>query len=340
MTAASKARYDTERDDHGATAPSTSAVAAPPATPRLRRQGSPMPGSPRADHPVLPDGDDGNGAPRPPRITQAMEDYLKGAYRLRDEGGPVSTQRLAEELGISGPSVTNMVKRLHEFGLLRHTRYHGVELTETGEKIALEVIRHHRLLELYLVESLGYPWDAVHDEAERLEHHVSEEMEARIDSALGFPSRDPHGDPIPSLSGTVTDLPTARLLDLPPGATATVARVSDRDPEQLRYLGQLGLYPGAAVTLLDRLPFDGPLRIRVADAEHLIGPPLAAAILVATESARFAVGPAGRAAATAPPPACCYARRFGAPRLTIPVPGLERLRRLSAGLKSPRSGRA
>jgi len=217
-----------------------------------------------------------------PHVTQAMEDYLKAIYHLRDVAGQVTTQRLADALGVSGPSVTNMVKRLHELRLLRHTRYHGVELTETGEKIALEVIRHHRLLELYLVESLGYPWDAVHEEAERLEHHVSEEMEARMDSALGFPTLDPHGDPIPSLSGAVPELSTTRLLDLAPGTTATVARVSDRDPEQLRYLGQLGLYPGAEVTLLERLPFEGPLRIRVGETEHVIGRPLGAAVQVAT----------------------------------------------------------
>ena len=217
-----------------------------------------------------------------PPVTQAMEDYLKAIYHLRDVAGQVTTQRLADALGVSGPSVTNMVKRLHELRLLRHTRYHGVELTETGEKIALEVIRHHRLLELYLVESLGYPWDAVHDEAERLEHHVSEEMEARMDSALGFPTLDPHGDPIPSLSGAVAAVSATRLLDLEPGTTATVARVSDRDPEQLRYLGQLGLYPGVEVAVLECLPFEGPLRIRVGETEHVIGRPLAAAVQVAT----------------------------------------------------------
>ena len=218
-----------------------------------------------------------------PPVTQAMEDYLKAIYQLRDEAGQVTTQRLAEALGVSGPSVTNMVKRLHELRLLRHTRYHGVELTETGEKIALEVIRHHRLLELYLVESLGFGWDEVHAEAERLEHHVSEEMEARIDSALGFPTLDPHGDPIPSLSGTVAEVSTTRLLDLEPGDRGAVARVPDRNPEQLRYLGQLGLYPGAEVAVLEKLPFEGPLRIRVGEAEHVIGRPLAAAVHVKTE---------------------------------------------------------
>ncbi len=215
-----------------------------------------------------------------PQVTPAMEDYLRAAYRLRDEDGPITTQRLAEALGVSSPSVTNMVKRLHELGLVRHERYRGVELTETGEQIALEVVRHHRLLELYLVQALGYAWDEAHAEADRLEHHISEEMEARIDVVLGHPMRDPHGDPIPSRDGTVAELGDSRLLDLEPGEGGVIARVSDRDSEQLRYLGGLGLYPGVAVVVLDKLPFEGPLRIGVGEAEHLISPPLAAAVRV------------------------------------------------------------
>jgi DtxR family Mn-dependent transcriptional regulator len=209
-----------------------------------------------------------------------MEDYLKAVYRLRDEHGQVTTLRLADELGVTGPSVTNMIKRLHDMHLLNHTRYHGVELTPAGEKIALEVIRHHRLLELYLAESLGYPWDEVHAEAERLEHHVSDELEARMDSALGYPTRDPHGDPIPSREGEIDIVPGTRLLDLAPGETATVVRVSDRDPEQLRYLGGLGLFPGVDVTVIEQLPFDGPIKIRIDAADHIIGRPLAAAVHV------------------------------------------------------------
>jgi DtxR family Mn-dependent transcriptional regulator len=222
-----------------------------------------------------------------PQVTHAMEDYLKAVYRLRDSvgpGGQVTTQRLADELGVTGPSVTNMVKRLHDLRLLRHTRYHGVELTPAGEKIALEVLRHHRLLELYLAETLGYPWDEVHAEAERLEHHVSEELEARMDSVLGHPTRDPHGDPIPSREGQIDTVAATSLLDLDPGETATVARVSDRDPEQLRYLGSLGLYPGVTVSLAERLPFDGPLRINVAGTEHVIGRSLATAVHVVPNS--------------------------------------------------------
>lgn len=213
-----------------------------------------------------------------PQVTHAMEDYLKAIYRLREDTGQVTTQRLAEALGVTGPSVTNMVKRLHDLRLLRHSRYRGVELTEAGTKIALEVLRHHRLLELYLAETLGMPWDQVHDEAEKLEHHLSDQLEARMDSALGYPTHDPHGDPIPSREGTIDRVSGVLLIDLNPGQQGTVTRVSDRDPEQLRYLGDLGLYPGATVQVIERLPFEGPIRITVNDEEHVIGRPLAAAV--------------------------------------------------------------
>lgn len=209
-----------------------------------------------------------------------MEDYLKAAYRLKMAGKPATTQLLADELGVSGPSVTNMVKRLDEMRLLRHTRYQGVELTPAGEKIALEVVRHHRLLELYLAETLGYPWDQVHDEAEKLEHHVSDELEARMDSYLGFPTRDPHGDPIPTRDGVVpvdTDLLLAELAE---NTTATIVRVSDRDPVQLRYLAELGLIPGAQVIILERLPFDDLTRIGVGGRTHVIGRQLSHSVWV------------------------------------------------------------
>ncbi|MCA9859283.1 MAG: metal-dependent transcriptional regulator [Thermomicrobiales bacterium] len=209
-----------------------------------------------------------------------MEDYLKAAYRLTMDGRPATTQLLAEELGVSGPSVTNMIKRLHDMHLVRHTRYQGVELTPAGEKIALEVVRHHRLLELYLAETLGYSWDEVHEEAEKLEHHVSDELEARMDSYLGFPTRDPHGDPIPTREGVVPpdlDLP---LADLGIGIAATVVRVSDRDPEQLRYLAELGLIPGTQVTIVERLPFDDLARIEVGGQIHIIGRQLSRAVWV------------------------------------------------------------
>jgi DtxR family transcriptional regulator, Mn-dependent transcriptional regulator len=215
-----------------------------------------------------------------PQVSHAMEDYLKAAYRLKMDGKPATTQLLADELGVSGPSVTNMVKRLDEMRLLRHTRYQGVELTPAGEKIALEVVRHHRLLELYLAETLGYPWDQVHDEAEKLEHHVSEELEARMDSFLGFPTRDPHGDPIPTREGLIPDDLDLPLADLPEGSVATVIRVSDRDPEQLRYLAELGLIPGAQVRIVERLPFDELTRVEVGEHIHVIGRQLSRSVWV------------------------------------------------------------
>ena len=209
-----------------------------------------------------------------------MEDYLKAAYRLKMEGKPATTQLLADELGVSGPSVTNMVKRLDEMRLMRHTRYQGVELTPAGERIALEVVRHHRLLELYLAETLGYPWDQVHDEAEKLEHHVSDELEARMDSFLGYPTRDPHGDPIPTREGLIPEDTDLLLTELSDDTPATVVRVSDRDPVQLRYLAELGLIPGAQVTIVERLPFDDLTRIEVGINTHVIGRQLSRSVWV------------------------------------------------------------
>jgi DtxR family transcriptional regulator, Mn-dependent transcriptional regulator len=274
-------------------------MARPPrstATGNVAPDGATAPGDPTS--PAAPAGAAAGEAQ--PRITHAMEDYLKAVYRLREDGGAVTTQRLADELGISGPSVTNMVKRLDELKMLRHARYHGVELTEAGERVALEVLRHHRLLEVYLAESLGFPWDEVHAEAERLEHLVSDELERRIDSALGHPSTDPHGAPIPTSEGRMPDRSDRRLADLAPGEDAVVEQVSDRDPEQLRYLGTLGLRPGQRVRLVERLPFEGPIRVLVGDGgqEHLIGPPLARAVFVQAAGSAAAgsdVSGAGRA---------------------------------------------
>ena len=204
-----------------------------------------------------------------------MEDYLKAIYRLEERDVAVTTQQLAGELGVSGASVTNMLKRLAELKLVNYSRYKGVGLTDPGRKIALEIVRHHRLLELYLSETLGMPWHEVHAEAERLEHHLSDELEARMDSALGHPTRDPHGDPIPTVDLTIDEVRGVNLTALTSGQHGTVTRVSDRDPEQLEYLGSLGLYPGAEVALIEQLPFDGPLKIQIGNREEVIGPPLA-----------------------------------------------------------------
>lgn len=197
-------------------------------------------------------------------ISRAVEDYLKAIYKLGGAAGePVGTGSLAEGLGVAAPSASGMVKKLTELHLVECNPRRGVTLTPAGEKIALEVVRHHRLLESYLAEALGYSWDAVHAEADRLEHLVSDELEDRIDAALGYPTVDPHGDPIPTREGSVA-LPTHRqLTTLAVGATALVGRVSDADPAKLRYLGGLGLVPGARLTILEILPFNGPVRVAV-----------------------------------------------------------------------------
>lgn len=213
-------------------------------------------------------------------ITAAMEDYLKVIYRLSEDGQKVSTQAIAERLSVAAPSVTGMVKRLADLNLVRHERYRGIALTPAGQKAALEVVRHHRLLELYLAEALGYSWDEVHDEAERLEHTISEEFEARIDRALGFPTTDPHGDPIPSVTGAINHIPADRLSSLATGESAMISRVSDASPEKLRYLATMGMYPDTEVHLIERLPFDGPLRVRVGQEEHIVGHDLANTVQV------------------------------------------------------------
>jgi len=216
-------------------------------------------------------------------LTASMEDYLKAVYRLGHDGAPVTTQRLADELKFSGPSVTNMVKRLAELRLLTHNPYHGVQLTPAVQQVALEVVRHHRLLELYLSEALGYDWDQVHAEAERLEHHVSEELEARMERVLGFPEFDPHGDPIPTRAGELPELPDVSLVELKIGQTSTVTRVSDRHPEHLRFLGEMGLKPGIELTVVEIMPFGGPLRVTIEPDEHLI--PLAVAETIRVRNA-------------------------------------------------------
>lgn len=213
-------------------------------------------------------------------ITHAMEDYLKIIFKLEEEDTSVTTQSIAERLDVQSPSVTNMIKRLADLNLVKHKPYRGVVLTITGRKAALEVIRHHRLLELYLAEALDYSWDQVHDEADRLEHSISEEFEARIDKVLGFPRVDPHGEPIPTAEGEIAELVGVRLSDVPEGDRAVIEQVSDTDPEKLRYLGDMGLFPAAGVTVVEQMPFDGPVRIMVDDDEHIIGRSLAETIRV------------------------------------------------------------
>ncbi len=199
--------------------------------------------------------------------TQAVQDYLKVIYKLQQQDRPVPTTAIAERLELSSAAISKMLKHLAALRLVEHNRYRGVELTEAGERIALEVIRHHRLLELYLVEALGVPWDRVDAEADLLEHVLSEDVEERIAAALGNPTRDPHGDPIPSLDLSLENRARLSLADVPTGAHARVLRVPDRDPRLLRYLGDIGLVPEADVTVVRREPMDGPLHIQVGDSQ-------------------------------------------------------------------------
>jgi DtxR family Mn-dependent transcriptional regulator len=214
-------------------------------------------------------------------ISSAVEDYAKAIYALQMRGRePVSTTALAERLGVTPASASGMVKRLGELGLVEHQPYHGVTLTDGGRQVALEVMRHHRLLELYLVESLGVPWDRVHEEAEVLEHVLSEELEELIAAKLGDPTRDPHGDPIPTRDLTIQEGPTLSLQALESGARGRFARISDSDPDMLRFLAERGIAPGDDFEVVERQPFDGPLFVRFGPEVHVLGGALARAMRV------------------------------------------------------------
>jgi DtxR family Mn-dependent transcriptional regulator len=218
-------------------------------------------------------------------LSRSEADYLKAIYHLlRKEGGErVGTVVLAKWLGISAASVTSMVKKLAEAGYVTHSPYQGVALTERGEKAALEMLRHHRLLETFLSEHLGMPWHEVHAEADRLEHALSETLEDRLDAVLGYPTVDPHGAPIPAKDGTVSTLVTTTLWTALPGAIVRVAEVEDEDATLLTHFAELGLVPGARVEVLTKGPFGGPLHIRVAGREHALGEIVASAVLVAAD---------------------------------------------------------
>jgi DtxR family Mn-dependent transcriptional regulator len=215
------------------------------------------------------------------RPSEAIEDYAKAIYSLEDRTpGPVGTTVLADRLGVAPSTVTAMAKRLEELGLVDYTPYRGVNLTERGRRVALEVVRHHRLLESFLATSLDMPWDRVHAEAEVLEHYISEDLERMIAEKLGDPRRDPHGDPIPTADLAIVADETVSLAELAPGDRATFARVSDRDPEMLRFLDERGIRPGCEIAVTGRDPFDGPLYIEVDGAGHALGGRLAAAMRV------------------------------------------------------------
>src|SRR3954469_11240841 len=214
-------------------------------------------------------------------VTSAVEDYAKAIYALeRRCDGAVSTNAIAERLGVSAASASGMVKKLDGLGLVSHVPYRGVQLTPDGLRVALEVIRHHRLLERFLAEELGVPWDRVHDEAEVLEHVLSEDLEAVIAAKLGHPTVDPHGDPIPDADLVIDEGVTEAMHDVSPGCGGTFVRISDADPEMLRYLDARGIKPGDRFEVVEKQPFDGPLFARFGADVHVLGGTLAKAMRV------------------------------------------------------------
>lgn len=213
-------------------------------------------------------------------LTQSMENYLKAIFEILEHADRASTSSIAERMGIAPPSVTAMVKKLAELRLVTHAPYQGVRLTEVGEMAAVEIVRHHRLIEKYLAEALGVPWDRVHDEAEKLEHVISEDLEDRIDGALGFPTVDPHGAPIPSRDGIVRRVSGRPLTDVGVGERVEVVEVDDRDPALLRYLGERGLYPGTSLEVVVVEPFGGSITARVDGRELALGRDAAASVQV------------------------------------------------------------
>lgn len=219
-------------------------------------------------------------------VSPSAQDYLKALYletesQKRPMDEPVSTNAIAQRLTVSAPSATNMLKKLHEMGLVAHVPYQGSALTEAGRRVALELVRHHRLLEAYLVKALDVPWDEVHKEAEILEHVLSEELEERIDAGLGHPTSDPHGQPIPSREGVMPVKTERRLSDMEERACSNVAWVSDNLPEVLRYLATVGVRPGVQLQIVGRTPINGPLAVLVDGREmHSIPKGVAEAVWV------------------------------------------------------------
>lgn len=210
----------------------------------------------------------------------SVEDYIKTIYKLSAEPGSTTPSQLADHLGVSPAAVSKMTRRLGAMRLATHTRGRGITLTRAGTKIALEVIRHHRLLELYLVQAMGYPWDAVHEEAERLEHHISEELEDRIDAMLGSPTHCPHGDPIPTRSGAVGYTSHRSLATQREPERLVVRRVSDEDPGMLRHFEALGVTPGTAIEFLEQEPYGGALLLRVGGRTVRLAPAAARHVFV------------------------------------------------------------
>jgi DtxR family Mn-dependent transcriptional regulator len=215
--------------------------------------------------------------------SQSVEDYVKAIYKLQVDDDNVTTSALAARVRTSPAAVTKMLRHLQKLKLVTYKPYRGVRLTEGGEKVALEVIRHHRLLERYLMEALGYEWDEVHAEAERLEHHISEDFEARIDRMLGYPTACPHGDPIPAPDGSMAQREDTPLTRHSPPAQLVVRRVRDSDPELLQYLKERGLLPGTAITLVETEPFEGPLVLKVGGETVRVARQAAQSVFVSQE---------------------------------------------------------
>jgi DtxR family Mn-dependent transcriptional regulator len=224
---------------------------------------------------------------RQQKTSEAIQNYAKAIYAIEQRnGGAVTTNALAERLGVTPASASSMVKKLDELGLVSHVPYKGVRLTGRGTRVALEVIRHHRLLELYLAKSLGVPWDRVHDEAEVLEHVLSEELEELIAAKLGNPTHDPHGDPIPSRELRLEEGETESLSSLEAGVRGVFVRISDSDPAMLRYLADRGITPGDSFEVVEKQPFDGPLSTRFGERVHVLGGALANAMRVERSAVR------------------------------------------------------
>jgi DtxR family Mn-dependent transcriptional regulator len=219
------------------------------------------------------------------RTNEGAENYAKALYELQARGDTaVGTKAVAQRLGVTPASASGMLKRLSDEGVVEYAPYHGARLTPEGERIALEVIRHHRLLELFLAEVLEMPWDRVHAEAEVLEHHISEELEELIAAKLGQPARDPHGDPIPDRDLELTAEDSVPLSELEPGDRGVFARVSDSDSAMLRYLGEREIQPGDRLLVTSREPFGGPLIVEIAGRTHPLGPQLAESMRVRREA--------------------------------------------------------
>ena len=215
-------------------------------------------------------------------LTQSIQDYLKHIFELSEGGKPASTNDLASRLGVRPASVTGMVQKLAstEPPLVDYRKHQGVTLTPAGERAALEILRHHRLLETWLVQSLGYSWDEVHEEACRLEHVISEDFEARMAAALGDPSRDPHGDPIPSAELVMPEDEACPLSSLRPTQSAIIRRVNDEDPDLLRHLNNLGLIPGVQLEVTAHSPFDNNLTVKIGRQTSVLGLSITSKILV------------------------------------------------------------